>query len=261
MSKYIRSLIVVVVALLPVNAAAYAANPIPIFVDGEELQMDVMPRLINDRTMVPVRAVTEAVGCTVEWHSEDQRVVINSPVGGDPLIVMEVGNPVVTVNSYNGDTGAIGGRRVAIDSPPVIISGRTLVPLRFIAETIGFTVEWDNGAVYLYSALYEIEGRGDYFGSDPGDGGIIPWEGTYENAGYYLEITDDDGRYFNYVITLSSANGRTVVSEGMGEVDATGLFAMSGEIGFSLYEDYGAIDVFAPESSEWANMRGQYVRY
>ncbi|MDR1559608.1 MAG: copper amine oxidase N-terminal domain-containing protein [Clostridiales bacterium] len=167
--------VVATVLLFSVSLTAYAANSIRIFVDGEELYMDVPARLINDRTMIPVRAVSEAVGCVVEWYGEDQRIVVNSPAGGDPLIVMEVGNSLVTVNTYDGNTGAVGGRRVTIDSPPVIIDGRTLVPLRFVAETIGFEVEWDNGAVFLYSVLYNNDGRGDYLpDANDGRGDYLP---------------------------------------------------------------------------------------
>ncbi|MDR1511017.1 MAG: copper amine oxidase N-terminal domain-containing protein, partial [Synergistaceae bacterium] len=113
-----------------------------------------------------------------------------------PLIVMEVGNTTVTVNTYHGDTGEVGGKRVAIDAPPVIIDGRTLVPLRFIAETIGFTVEWVDGRVYLYSALYES----NITGSDPGDS-LLYWNGFDfgPNLEYAEEHTSqgDPGEYLN----------------------------------------------------------------
>ena len=68
----------------------------------------------------------------------------------------------VTVNSYNGNTGEVGGKVVTIDAPPVIVNGRTLVPLRFIAEIIGFEVQWDSETrtVFLISAVYEGE-RGE----------------------------------------------------------------------------------------------------
>lgn len=198
--RSIAAVITIAALLFSANLTVYAANSIPIFVDGEELYMDVPARIINDRTMIPVRAVTEAVGCTVEWYGEEQRIVINTPAGGDPLIVMEVGNPTVTINYYNGDTGNLEVTNVTIDSPPVIIDGRTLVPLRFIAETIGFTVEWDNGTVFLYSALYDAGGRGDVFGSDSGDD-LPYWNGLDfgPNLEYDEEyvIPSDPGEYLN----------------------------------------------------------------
>jgi len=251
-----RALIAVIVLLISSSITVYAANYIPIIVDSEEIYMDVPARIINDRTMIPVRAVTEAVGCTVEWYAAEQRVVINSPAGGDPLIIMEVGNKTVTVNSYNGATGDFGGKRVTIDSPPIIIDGRTLVPLRFIAETIGFTVEWDNGAVFLYSGLNN-DGRGDFI-PDSDYNGFSQWWGTYVNSGYSLDINSVSGESFYYVIRMITTTQNTVVSEGWAYIDESGLFAMSGEMGFSLYEDFSAIDIFVSESSEWADLRGQY---
>lgn len=162
----LRGLFAVMIAAVltaPIAVTASAANPISIFVDGEELITDVPPQIINGRTMVPVRAVTEAVGCKVEWIDAEKRVVIYTPSGGDPLLSMYINDPVVTVSTTSGWDGSITTDYVKIDSPPVIVNGRTLVPLRFIAETIGFTVDWDENTrtVYLYSALYEPDGSSD----------------------------------------------------------------------------------------------------
>lgn len=179
-TRKLMALTAAAVLLVSSSNGAYAAEPIRIFIDGVELHMDVPPKIINDRTMIPVRAVSEAVGCTVDWYGEDKRVVVNSPAGGDPIIVMYVGDPVVTVNTYNGNTGVVTGKRVTIDSPPVIISGRTLVPIRFVAETIGFTVEWENGTVFLNSALYDSPGRGD-----PGDANVPNSNGKNADSGKF----------------------------------------------------------------------------
>ena len=193
-------LVTVLALLLSANFMVYAASSFPIFVDGEELIMDVPARLINDRTMIPIRAVTEAVGCRVEWYSEDQRIVINSPVGGEPLIVMEIGNSLVTINTYDGETDEISGRNVTIDSPPVIIDGRTLVPIRFIAETIGFEVEWNNDMVFLNSVLFDAGGRGDLIIPDSDDD-LPYWNGLNfgPNLSYEEEYSyeGDPGEYLN----------------------------------------------------------------
>ena len=103
-------------------------------------------------------------------------------------------------------------------------------------------------------------GDGDVFGSDPGDGddGLVAWWGTYVSSGYSIDITEVDISSFYFVIRMITTTQNTVVLQGWAEIDETGYFAMSEDMGFSLYDDFSAIDVFVSESSEWADLRGQY---
>ena len=171
---YVYILVLVAVIMLG-GSSSYASNQISLYVDGNPLYMEVPPAVVGGRTMVPLRVVSEAVGCTVDWFGEDKRIVVYSPAGGDPLLVMTINDRNVTVNNYNGETGVVTGEVVTIEAAPIIVGGRTMVPLRFIAETIGYAVEWDDATktIYLFSGAYE-DGRGDYIPeeateSDPGD--------------------------------------------------------------------------------------------
>ncbi len=198
-------------------------NSISVFVDGEELYMDVPPIITQGRTMVPLRAISEAVGCTVEWYDADKRIVVYTPAGGDPLLVMHVNDRVVTVNHHNGETGVVTGGNVTIDAPPIIVNGRTLVPLRFIAETIGFEVEWNEASrtVYLRSAIYEEHADGMfprgivynedfYIQGDPGDG-LTSEEGalelTYRALVNYYEDFLVEGPITITLVGLSDIDG------------------------------------------------------
>jgi hypothetical protein len=150
-SNYNRFLLTLATAAalsLSLGFTVSAADAISIFVDGSFLETDVPPMIINDRTMVPLRAIGEAFGCSFEWDGSAKLVTIYLPPDNTPLY-MEINNPRVRQSSNT--------QLIALDAPPVIVDGRTLVPLRFIAETIGLEVEWDAGArtVNCYS------GRGD----------------------------------------------------------------------------------------------------
>ena len=107
---------------------------------------------------------------------------------------------------------------------------------------------------------YSDPGDGDDEWSDLGDGGLVEWWGAYAGSGYSIDITEVTGVSFYYAIRMITTTQNTVVTEGRAEIDETGYFAMSGDMGFSLYEDLSAIDIFASESSEWAELRGQYER-
>lgn len=93
-------------------------------------KFDTPPVVKEGRTLIPVRAITEGLGATVEWNGETKEVTI---VKGDITIVIQLDSNVVTVN----------GEEVEIDVPAQAFSNRTYVPLRFIAETLGLKVSWD----------------------------------------------------------------------------------------------------------------------
>ena len=102
-----------------------------ITIDGKQKVMDVAPYIepSTGRTLVPIRFISEAFGADVEWEPEFKVVTIKL---NDTVIKLQVGNSIATVN----------GNKVQLDQPPVIKDNRTMVPLRFISEAFGATVEW-----------------------------------------------------------------------------------------------------------------------
>ncbi len=108
---------------------------IGVFMRGKHVDFNkydgVMPEIVNDRTLIPLRAVSETLGAEVEWNGEDKSVTVTY---GDNSIVITVGNMTALVN----------GEEVEIDSPALIKKDRVLVPIRVIAEALGLKVEWDD---------------------------------------------------------------------------------------------------------------------
>ena len=103
---------------------------IDVTVDGELLEMDVAPTIEEGRTLVPMRAIFERLGAQVNWD-EDTRTVTG--VKDDTTIVLPLGDTEALVD----------GLQVEIDVPADTIEGRTMVPARFIAETLGANVVWE----------------------------------------------------------------------------------------------------------------------
>lgn len=97
---------------------------------GELVVNDVAPIIRNDRTMLPIRFVAEALGATVEWNDSLNAVTITK---GDLTMEIFIGSPFAQVN----------GEPVALDAPAFIENSRTYLPLRFIAENLGATVTWN----------------------------------------------------------------------------------------------------------------------
>ncbi|MBE7015862.1 MAG: hypothetical protein E7417_03455 [Ruminococcaceae bacterium] len=105
-------------------------DEIKILVNGEKVTSDVPPVIIEDRTLVPVRAIFEALGAEVEWDDATKTVISKL---GDSTVSMQIGNKDITVD----------GETKEIDVPAQIVNDRTLVPVRAVSESYGATVEWD----------------------------------------------------------------------------------------------------------------------
>lgn len=105
-------------------------KPLRLVIAGEEVEPDVPPQIVNDRTLVPIRLISEALGARVYWNESTRDVTI---IDGDDLIQFRIGDTRAWVNN----------RSYTLDVPAQLIDDRTLVPLRFVAETMGFRVDWD----------------------------------------------------------------------------------------------------------------------
>ncbi|MCL2285195.1 MAG: N-acetylmuramoyl-L-alanine amidase [Firmicutes bacterium] len=115
-------------ALFYVNA--YASD-IRLIIDEQEVSGLPSPPIIrNDSVLVPARAVFERMGGTVGWHSGNRQVTV---FHGDDVLVMTIDDNVAMLN----------GSPVLMPTPPVIINGSTMIPLRFPGEAFGFGVRWD----------------------------------------------------------------------------------------------------------------------
>ncbi len=128
MKRIISLLLVAIFALVPLSVSA--ESEITVLLDGVKVEFDQPPVIISDRTMVPVRAIYEALGADVEWDAATRTA---SGVKSGIRVSFTIDKPVVSIN-YN---------EKAIDAPAVIVSDRTLVPVRALAEGFGVTVDWD----------------------------------------------------------------------------------------------------------------------
>ena len=100
-----------------------------ISVFGREIKNDVAPKIVNDRTMLPIRIVAESLGGTVTWNGELQRVTIQK--GADVILI-----------TIGADTAYVNGTAVKLDAAAFVENGRTYLPLRFVSETLGAQVAW-----------------------------------------------------------------------------------------------------------------------
>lgn len=102
-------------------------------VDGEQKEIDpgreTAPTVINGRTLIPIRAVIEALGGTVGYDAKEQKITLKKDKA---TLEMWIGKASIKLN----------GSIKTMDTVPVILDGRTMVPVRFVAENFGYSVAW-----------------------------------------------------------------------------------------------------------------------
>ncbi|KXG73989.1 Protease inhibitor [Fervidicola ferrireducens] len=130
MRKFLSCLLIIF--LLGSNIAFGAQKEVRVYVNGVNVYFADVKPYINSagRTMVPMRKVFEEMGAKVDWIDKEKAAVYK--LGGKEVKI-RIGEKRALVN----------GKYVDIDSAAELKNARTLVPLRFISETLGATVKWD----------------------------------------------------------------------------------------------------------------------
>lgn len=119
-------------------------NSVPVRVDNDNT--DVRPYLdANDRTLVPLRFIAEAFGAEVEWDGDRQLIIIR---GDNRTIFMNIGSKTYDFTPNGGPGGAISIKK-EMDTAPVLMNDRTMVPLRAVAEALNKKVYYENSLIVI----------------------------------------------------------------------------------------------------------------
>jgi len=119
-------------AVLSIGASSVWAQGIQVTVDGSPVRFaGVGPREVDGRVMVPLRGVLEEMGAYVEYDASSRMITASK---GDMNIELGMGKRFATVN----------GSRVDLDVPAMTVAGNTMVPLRFVSESLGAQVRWNS---------------------------------------------------------------------------------------------------------------------
>lgn len=128
--------LVLALGLAVIGQAAYAEEPaINVVAEGAVLEFNEadgygLPFVDeNNRTQLPLRKCLESLGAEVEYEAEDQKITVTK---GDNTAVLQIDSAVMTVNA----------EETMMDTVPIIKNGRTYLPIRPVAEAIGYQVNW-----------------------------------------------------------------------------------------------------------------------
>ena len=154
MKKIIKiSILLISMLITPVFAANtfnvsignkdYKVKEAGVLINEDSLKTDFSPYIKEGRTFVPIREITEKLGADVKWNGKDKSIKIT--LNGD-VINMQIDNSKVTVNDKKIELDHAQAPQLALYSRPRKET-KTMVPLRFISETFGYNVDWNNDKV------------------------------------------------------------------------------------------------------------------
>ena len=129
-----------VAILMATSPLTTLANDIQVRFNGNYVDISPSPIIIDGRTLVPARAITEMLGATVTWDDLNSQVNI---VLGTTHIQLTIDSNIAIVNNTE----------MTLDVPAKIIDDRTFVPMRFIAESLGLHVDFRDGVVVVLSEI------------------------------------------------------------------------------------------------------------
>ena len=204
-------------------------QPITIHVDGAYLNTDTNATIINSRTLVPMRAAGEAVGAEVNW---DQATATATAVKDGKTVSFTLNNPTYTID----------GKQQTTDTAPILITNRTMLPLRVFAEAFDAEVTWDqaNYDVSIDTAAADAPApnisvsaspsaqkfiKKYYVQSDPSDPYVGSWRRVYSFPNY-----DDGNNYESYMFISKTADTYNIIAMHTGNPDGVDIEKASATI-------------------------------
>ncbi|HHV17475.1 MAG TPA: AMIN domain-containing protein [Thermoanaerobacterales bacterium] len=128
-SAFVMILLILLLSI-PISGMA-SLKPIEIYINDQKIESDVPPVIVNGRTLAPVRVISEKLGAEVYWDNDNRLVQVITP---SKTIILKIDDRKALVDE----------QEVLLDVPAKIVNDRTMVPLRFLGETLGAKVGWNN---------------------------------------------------------------------------------------------------------------------
>ena len=130
-----KKIIPIILSLTAVmsTSTVLAEENITVMLNGQAMDFDVAPIIQNDRVLVPMRAIFEELHCSVDYTDIDGRQIITAKLNENNSIGLVIGSDEMQVHN----------QKIKLDTAPIIVNDRTLVPLRAVSEAFDYDVNWD----------------------------------------------------------------------------------------------------------------------
>lgn len=230
-------------ASLFVATPAFAHPAIQVYVDGQTITFDQAPVIVDDRTLVPMRAIFQALGSTVAWSEPEQ--LITSTKGGD-TVVLKIGEAGLFKN---------GQLVYTMDVPARIMNDRTMVPLRAIAQAFDAEVDWDGvGYVITINSKKAVTDTDYTTEVKATDGTVV--------LTYQMEFAKSGNAYADNMQTIMKEDAKTTAKafvEAYGD-KAKADYEKARNGGFAPYSFVGSYEI-TREDSKYVSFYGTSSQY
>lgn len=200
--RHMKTILVLLFAFVAAGLfAATEAEAAPrVEVNGESMLFpDQEPVIQNGRTLVPVRFIAEKLGGDVLWTNGNRQVSIHF---NQDSLILDIDRRQVAKN----------GAPVSLDTYPTIINGRVMVPLRFITEQMGLSIEWKE-------ATETVRIEGQRIPQAPLDKVNLGNERVFTDYRYLIE-----GKRVGLVTNQTGVNSHGVPTPDVLQADPTAIF-------------------------------------
>lgn len=130
--------LILTVAFAP--GTTLANKSIKLVVDGQEVKLDAQPKVENGTTLIPLRGLFEKVGLRVDWDAASKTATVSN--GLTTIVLKE-----------NAKQAQVNGKNVTLDVAAKTHNGRMYIPVRFVAETVGFDVNYKSNELNIKTNL------------------------------------------------------------------------------------------------------------
>lgn len=148
MRKRILTVMIAVLCCLSAVMGVAAENEIHVVINGQKVEFSRAPVMIDNRMLVPIRTVAEAMECQVGWDAQTQSVLISNDRAS---LRLRIDYDVMWVGPAGEEAS------VQLDIAPILIEDTTYLPLRKVVEALGGSVVWDDTCSTIFIAYPSLE--------------------------------------------------------------------------------------------------------
>ncbi len=235
-----KVLVAAVLSVTVLTSSAYAKSmeftmgDVNVNIKGTETETkvsEVAPYTVNDRTVVPVRIISESFGATVDWNEATSEITVTL---NDKVVKFVLGNNIANVN----------GKEVTMDIAPFETNGRTMIPLRVVSECFGFRVDYvDAGEQVLITDDPVVLKVGD----EDINLNIVKLLYNFYKIKYGTYYTDAEylNQALNDLVSIYALNQEANSTDFELTADELGTIKESAKANYDASEDCGLLSEFA----------------
>ncbi len=182
--------------------AQAAPTEVSLVLNGKKIKSDVPPVIVDSRTLIPVRALFENINATVNWNDTERKVTIKYST---KTIVLKIDSKNATIN----------GVAKKMDVAAAIIDNRTMIPVRFVSENLGFVVDWDDPTktVTVTTGSTNTNKLTNVFVTDESKGSYVTLKGLGGLTPKVSKLTSPNRLIFDFSSTTMASSVTTLTGK------------------------------------------------